>query len=254
MRGVVITGASRGLGAALARLYAAPGVQLGLIGRDAAALAETVQACEARGAVVQTAICDVTDFPALRAALAGFEAAAPTDVLIANAGIAIGPEDAAMAETVEVFDQVVAVNLSAAVHAVLICLPFMLARGRGRLALIASVAGYRGLPDGPAYSASKAGLHAFGEGLRARLHGSGVGVTVAMPGFFASAMSDRFSGIRWGIVSAETMAGRIKRAIDRGRGRVVTPAALGLLLQFIDTLPAPVVDWMMRLYRFRIMA
>ncbi|MCU0887183.1 MAG: SDR family NAD(P)-dependent oxidoreductase [Rubritepida sp.] len=251
---VVITGASRGLGAALAREFAGPGVALRLIARDAAALAAVAADCAARGATVETALCDVREAARLAAILEAWDDAAPVTLLIANAGITGGtPPDGGL-EGWEGATRVLGVNLLGAVNTVEPLLPRMLARRAGRVALIASVAAFRALPDAPAYSASKAGLWSYGEALRARLGPRGVGVSLVAPGFFASALSARFQGPHPGEVSAEAMARRVARGLRRGRARVVAPWSLGALLRGLELLPAPLADRAARVLRFTIRA
>ena len=249
---IAITGASRGLGAALALRFAAPGVRLLLVARSEAALREVAASCEARGARVRIAALDVRDAAALGAALAAFETEGPVDLAIANAGISSGtapggaPEDAAAAaRTVEV-------NLLGAMHLVGPLLPGMLARRRGAVALVASLAALRGLPDSPAYCASKAGLFAWGESLRAA-HGSrGLRVSVICPGFFDSAMGDRFLGPRPLRMTLDATADRVHAALLRGRPRVIFPAPMGWLLRLLALLPPGLGDRAVRLMRFRV--
>ena len=203
-RSVVISGASRGLGAALARRFAAPGMRLLLLARSAAALEGVAQECRAAGALAEAVVLDVTDAAAVAAALAAFEAAGPVDLVIANAGTSAGrapdgtPEDGAAAA------RQVMVNLVGAINLVAPLLPGMRARRSGQVALVASIAGFRGLPDFPAYCASKAGLSRLGEGWRAE-RGRGICVTV---------ITRASSAARWGTAS---MA-RAPAAGDGGSG------------------------------------
>lgn len=249
---MAITGASRGLGAELAREFAAPGVWLGLVARDLAALEAVAADYRARGAIVEVAACDVQDAARLAAALLAWDDAAPITHLVANAGITGGTPPGGGLEGWEGAARVLGVNLLGAVNAVEPLLPRMLARRSGRVVLIASVAAFRALPDAPAYSASKAGLWSYGEALRARLGPARVGVTVVAPGFFASALSARFQGPKPGQVSAGRMAATVARGIRRGRGRIVSPWALGALLRMLELLPAPLADRAARVLRFTI--
>lgn len=251
-RAVVISGASRGLGAALARRFAAPGVRLLLVARSAEALAGVAAECAARGAAAEAAALDVRDAPALAAALRRFEAAGPVDLVIANAGISAGTGPDGAAEDPASAARQVEVNLLGAINLVGPLLPGMRARGGGAVALVASVAGFRGLPDSPAYSASKAGLIAWGEALRAAEGGRGLRVTVVAPGFFESAMSSRFEGPRPLLLGLEAAAARTERAIRAGRGRAVFPVPLGALLRLLALLPPWPGDALIRLMRFRI--
>ncbi|MFC7538444.1 SDR family NAD(P)-dependent oxidoreductase [Siccirubricoccus deserti] len=190
----VISGASRGLGATLARQLAAPGVRLSLLARGGAGLAETAAACAARGAKVATAVLDVRQAAAMATQLAAWEAERPVDTIIANAGINGGTAPDGTPETHAAALAQLEVNLLGAVNLVQPLLPGMLARGRGRIALVGSVAGFLGLPDSPAYSAGKAGLWAYAEALRAAHGPAGLRVLAVAPGFFDSAMSVRYLG------------------------------------------------------------
>ncbi|MFZ2006955.1 MAG: SDR family NAD(P)-dependent oxidoreductase [Stellaceae bacterium] len=252
IRSAVITGASSGLGAALARAYAAPGVTMGLIGRDPARLLAVAASCRAAGAMVEEATINVAERGPLEAWLTAFDAAHLVDLVIANAGISAGPEQDASGEDIDATTRQVAVNLLGAVHTVAPLLPAMTARGRGRVALISSIAAYRGLPYSPGYCASKAGLRAYGEALRALAEPHGIRVTVACPGFFASRMTDRWEGPTPFLIDTERAARIVKRGIERGRRRVDFPWTLALGMRFADALPAAIGDRIVRGFRFRI--
>jgi short-subunit dehydrogenase len=251
-RAIAITGASSGLGAALALSYAGPGIALGLIGRDRERLAATEAACRAAGAIVAAAAIDVTETEALAAWLAAFDAAHPVDLLIANAGISAGPDPDRPGEAAAVTRRQIDVNLLGAVNTIAPLVPAMCARSRGRIVAIASVAAYRGLPYSPGYCASKAGLRAYAEALRPRLAHQGVGVTVVCPGFFSSPMTDRWEGPTPFLASGERAARRVKRGIDLGRARVDFPWPLVLGMRFCDLAPAWIGDRFVRGFRFHI--
>ncbi|RYJ04495.1 MAG: SDR family NAD(P)-dependent oxidoreductase, partial [Acetobacteraceae bacterium] len=223
LRHVVITGASRGLGAALALRLAAPGVRLGLVARGGEALAATAAACTARGAAVATATLDVRDAQALAAQGLAWDALSPIDGLVANAGINGGTDPDGEPEGHAAASAQIAVNLLGAVNLIEPLLPALLRRRHGAIALVGSVAGFRGLPDSPAYSASKAGLWAYGEALRAAHGPAGLRVTVLAPGFFTSAMSARFLSAHPFELPVGTVAARLHRAMLRGEGRAVLP-------------------------------
>jgi len=252
MRGIVISGASRGLGAALARRCAAPGVRLLLLARSAAALEAVAADCMALGAAAEVAALDVTDAAAVAARLAAFEAGGAVDLVIANAGTSAGTGPDGAPETGPAAARQVAVNLLGAINLVGPLLPGMLARRSGQVALIASVAAFRGLPDSPGYSASKAGLLAWGEALRAAHRRRGLAVTVICPGFFESAMGARFLGPRPLLLSLEQAADRTHRAILARRGLVIFPRRMGWLLRLLALLPPGLGDRAIRVMRFRI--
>ncbi len=251
-RVVVITGASSGLGAALALSYAGPQTALGLIGRNRERLLATEAACRASGASVDSAAIDVADGPALAAWLGEFDRAHPVELLIANAGISAGPEAGSPGEPASITVRQIEVNLLGAVHTIAPLVPLLCARRRGRIVAIASVAAFRGLPYSPGYSASKAGLRAYGEALRPLLAPHGVGVTVVCPGFFASPMTDRWDGPTPFLLTGERAARHIKRGIDRGRPRIHFPLPLVFGMRFCDLAPAMIGDRILRGFRFHI--
>lgn len=252
-RRIVVSGASRGLGAALARRLAAPGVSLLLLGREEAALAASADACRAAGAEVETLAADLaTAAEAVAARILAFDAAAPCDAVIANAGLAFGTSPEGELESWQQAALQVQVNLIGALAVAGPLLPRFAARGSGAVLLIASVAAFRGPVDTPGYAASKAGLRAWGEAWRAALAPAGVRVTVACPGFFASRMSAAWRGPKPLLMGTEAAAERILRGFRRGAARVDTPLALALLLRLLDLLPPALGDAALRLFRTRI--
>src|SRR5205823_7260295 len=132
-RVVVITGASSGLGAALAAAYAGPQTALGLVGRNPERLAATALVCRGAGASVDTALIDVADGPALGAWLGEFDQAHPVELLIANAGTSAGPDPESPGEPASLTLSQLGVNLIGAVHTIAPLVPLMCERGRGRI-------------------------------------------------------------------------------------------------------------------------
>lgn len=252
-RHLVITGASSGLGAALARGYAGPGIVLGLIGRDVERLEAVAAACREAGAEVETGVLDVTEGAPLAAWLEAFDRRWPIDLLLANAGVSASVRPEGDPEGVHKASAQVRINLIGAMNAVEPVLPAMLARGRGRIGVVASVAGYRGLPYSPGYSASKAGVRVYGEALRALLRPRGIRVSVIVPGFFASPMTDRFIGGHPFKVSLDRAAAIVRHGLERGRPRIVFPRILALGLILADLAPALLGDLITRRFRFHIM-
>ncbi|WP_366554980.1 SDR family NAD(P)-dependent oxidoreductase [Aquibaculum sediminis] len=249
---LVLTGASGGIGAALALVYAEPGRSMALIGRNAERLAASAAACEARGAQVTTAQIDVTDAEALRTWLRDFDRQSPVEILIANAGISGGRGPDGRLEDQATATRQLRVNLEGAVNTVHALLEPMHRRKRGRIVLMSSLSALRALPDAPAYSASKAGLLAYGDALRGTLRRKGISVTVICPGFVTSPMSARYLGPRPGELPADRAAALMRRGIDRGRAHVVFPAHLGLAMRASHFLPATLSDAIMRRFGFRI--
>ena len=251
-RSILITGASSGLGAALAVSYAAPGIHLAITARDTERLARTVALCRDRGATVEQASLDVATASPIGDWACSIDDATPLDLVIAAAGISGGPQPGEITEGVASATNQVSANLLGAMHVIEPLLPRMLARRRGHVAVVSSVAGYRGLPYSPGYSASKAGVRAYGEGLRAALSPHGVLCSVIVPGFFDSPMTDRFIGDKPFMVSLDRAASIVRAGLDRRRARIVFPRLLGLGIQATDLMPWFLGDRILRAVRFHI--
>jgi short-subunit dehydrogenase len=216
-RTAVVTGASSGIGAALAVRLAARSDHLHLIGRDPDRLQSVVARCAAGKAAVGTHALDVCDRAAQQALLAGIDARTPINLFVANAGILDGRHANEATETADAARRVLETNLLAAIDGLHAVLPGMLARRSGTLVLIASLGGLTPLADAPAYSASKAGLIAFGLAMGEAVRASGVRVCVVCPGYVTTPMSDRHEGKRPLSVTADEAALRILAAADAGR-------------------------------------
>lgn len=245
----MITGASRGLGAALAARFAAPGTLLGLIGRDAEALRQVAADCEARGATVRIGQCDVTGGTAMAELLTKWDDAVPIDLAIANAGVTGGRQADGRMDGTGGARRLIETNLIGAMNLVEPLLPRFQARRAGQFALISSLAALRGMPDHPAYSASKAGVLAYGEGLRAALGPDGVMVSVILPGYFTSDLDDRWSGPKPLAMSLDAMADRVTAAIRRGASQAMIPRRLGLVLRLLALLPSTLGDRLIAMRR-----
>ncbi len=249
---MVITGASSGIGAALARFYAAPGLTLGVTGRDAGRLADISGRLRAAGARVSEGLFDVRDRTALFAFLAEFEARHTIDLLIANAGVLDGRRADGTLENAETARRVIEINLLGAIDTVQAVLPAMIARGGGHIALVSSLAGLSALPDAPAYSASKAGLLAYGRALRAGLADTGVRVSVVCPGYVESAMSDSHIGNKPGKISAEAAARLIAAGIASNRQVIGFPRLLYVLALITPFVPEAIIRAATKDIRFHV--
>lgn len=245
-RTVLITGATGGLGSALATEYAAPGRTLVLLGRDAERLELLAERCRALGAVVVSNALDLRDCAALRGWLQTFDGTPAIDLAIINAGLTsnIGPEQDG--EDWPTVDALLDVNLRAALAAVDVLINAWRPRGSGQLALISSLSAYIGLPLTPAYCATKAGLKAYGEALRGWLSPRGIRVSVVLPGFVETPMSDRFPGPKPFMMSAERAARIIRAGLDRGSARISFPRALAAGMWCLSVLPPDLSQWILR--------
>lgn len=249
---VLLTGASSGLGAALAHRYARGGASLALLGRDEARLEAVAQACRGLGAEAETARLDVRDAEALDAAVRRFDDRAPLNVLVASAGVSASVAPGGRTEGLESVALQVGVNLLGAVAAIEPAAERMAQRGSGSIAVVSSIAGLRGLPYSPGYSASKAGVRAYGEALRALLAPRGVHVLVATPGFFDTPMTARWQGDAPWLRSADRVAGELADAIAARQPRYGFPWPLGVGLRLADLGPTWLTDRILRGFHFHI--
>lgn len=238
---IVITGASSGLGAALAEEYAEKGLVLGLLGRNERHLEQVRARCEAKGAQVQIASMDVTDAKAMGIWLKSFDARHPVDLVIANAGISAGTSKAE--EMAAVTRAVFSTNIDGVANTVLPLIPGMVQRRRGQIAIVSSLAGIRGLPSAPAYSASKAAVRFWGEGLRGQLGKQGVRVSVVCPGYIKTPLTDANTFPMPLIMKAEKAAKIIRRGLAKNQSRIVFPLPLYLPLWFLSCLSPRLTDW-----------
>lgn len=245
-RSIVLTGASSGIGAALAAEMAAPGVRMLLTGRDAERLEAVAEAVRAKSAEAETAVLDVTDGDALAARLQAYDTARPVDLVIANAGVMAGLGPGRSPEPIVQMRHLVETNLLGAMATVEALLGALLARGRGHVALVSSMAALHPHGDMPGYSASKAGLRAWGMSLRQRLEPQGVTVTVICPGFVTSPMSARHQGWKPFEISVAVAAVRIARGLARGRALITFPWPLAVMIWLGQRLPARLGDWFAR--------
>jgi short-subunit dehydrogenase len=239
---VFITGASSGIGQALAREFASRGAVLGLAARRGDALAALNQELGGRHNVYPV---DVTQRAALIDAARAFEAAAGgTDVVIASAGISIG----VLTEFYEDLDELRSVfdtNLFAMATTFHPFIAPMRRRRRGKLVGIASVAGIRGLPGSEAYSASKAAAIAYCESLRVELRGSGIQVVTIAPGFIRTPMTRDNPYPMPFLMDVARFARRAADAIERGTSYLVIPWQMALVAKLLRVVPNPIYDRLM---------
>lgn len=238
---ILITGASGGIGSALARSYAAPGVTLLLWGRDAARLEETAAACRAKGAVCHSESFDLRDTDGLITRLAAADAVTPIDIAIFNAGLGGTAPDDAAAETPQASRAVAEVNFVAPVMGANAVAAAMAARGRGRIVLIGSIAESFPLPMAPTYAATKAGLRMFAEALGIRLAKHGVGVTLVSPGFIDTAMSRQVNDSKPFLMTADKAAAIIARGVGARARTIVLPWQFAVIRAVSNLLPRAVL-------------
>lgn len=248
---ILITGASSGIGEALAAAYATHGVYLALCGRDAERLDEIRQRCRNKGAMLDARVIDVTDAAAIADWITEIEAERPLDLVVANAGVSAGTgggrERAAQARNV------LAINVDGVMNTVLPAFEAMLARTpvradgkRGQVAIMSSLAAFRGIPGAPTYCASKAAVRIYGEAMRGELHHSGIEVNVICPGYIRSRMTARNKFPMPMLMDADRAARKIKRALRRNKARIAFPLTMYWLARLIAGLPIALTDPLLR--------
>ena len=229
----IITGASSGIGAALARVLVGKGYKVGLIARRADRLEALSQELGDRVAV---ASADVTQRPQIVGAIHHLaDKLGPVDLLIANAGL--GHHTGIEPFNVEEIEQVFRVNLFGVVYAIEAVLPGMLARRTGHLAAVSSIAAYKGMPGESAYCASKSAVSTFMEGLRIQLRGRGIAVTTICPGFVKSEMTAGHKFHMPFLLETDDAAGRICRALERKTKVFNFPWQMAFLMKLTRWLP-----------------
>ncbi|WP_252107395.1 MULTISPECIES: SDR family NAD(P)-dependent oxidoreductase [unclassified Halomonas] len=245
-RCVLITGATGAIGGALAKLYAAPGCHLVLHGRQATELSLVADKCRASGAHVTCSSIDLTNENALGEWLQHICEQQVPDVMIACAGKNTHPTGPGELEDWEDVCALLDINLKTPIDMTRHLVPAMKACGKGQLVLISSLAGWHGLPTTPSYSASKAGIKAYGEALRGLLAPYNVGVTVIMPGYVTSRMCNAMPGPKPWEWPPERAARVIKRGIDANRARVSFPFPLNFGSWWLAVLPAGISQWLVK--------
>lgn len=243
---ILITGASSGIGRALALAYANPGARLFLIGRNESRLAETVAIAKSKGAEATPVVLDVRDRAEMKAWIEAADRNVPFDLVIANAGITTGLAPNGFTEDPDAVRAVMATNLAGVLNTVEPLITPMCARGHGQIAFIGSIAGLRGLPYSPAYCLTKAAVHAYADSLRGRLEPRGLCVSLAIVGFVKTPLNDSITAIKPFEISDARAAEIIKNGLARGKAVIAFPWPLYMAARFGQFLPARIYDRIMR--------
>jgi short-subunit dehydrogenase len=240
-RVVLITGAGQGIGRQLALQLAGAGAAIAAVDLDAELL-QTLET-DLAGKPVAAVVADVGERTALLKAVAGLEERlGPVDLLIANAGI--GKEISALAFRADEIEAQVRVNLIGVANSVEAVLPGMLARKRGQLVAMSSLASYRGFPKLLGYCASKAAVNALFDGLRVELKPHGIDVTIVCPGWIRTRMTANVADRVPYLLEPQDAARRIIDAICRRRPYCLFPSGGAWRLRLLRWLPVPISDWM----------
>ncbi len=242
-RSALITGASSGIGAALAKQLAAAGTEVVLAARREHALRELAEGIEAAGGAARIEVLDVGDPERTEARVRELDDELSLELVVANAGVGGSKWGGKLSWADS--KQIIQVNVCGAVATLTGALPGMVARGFGHLVGISSVAQYRGLPRSAIYCASKAFLSTFLESLRIDLHGTGVSVTDVRPGFVETPMTEGRSSLPF-LVEVEDAAKTIAKGIEKKKGVVVFPPQMAAIGHMLEVMPRAIFEPVVR--------
>lgn len=238
----MITGASSGIGRALALEYASNGIILYLCGRNHDRLDEVGVTCEAMGATVKTRVIDVSVEAEMNDWINAIET---LDLVFANAGIGkpFKYEDDLASHTKEIFD----VNLAGVFNTIHPVIAKMKIQSVGQIAIISSMAGYHGMPSAPAYSASKVAVKAYGEALRGFYYDHGLEVNVICPGFVRSRITDKNKFAMPFFMEADKAARIIQKGLEKNKGLIAFPWQTRMLMgSMVRFLPEFILEKILR--------
>jgi short-subunit dehydrogenase len=247
---VLLTGASSGIGRALALAIAKRGGKLGLIARREDELNTLAAEITAAGGTAIALPADVTNAEAVAAAAQTLrDRFDRIDIMIANAGVG-GTTDGRELDAAEV-NRIIQINLTGTVNSVAAVVKEMAAQGSGRLVAISSLAAYRGLPKSAAYCGSKTGVSALFESLRLDLKGTGVGVTIIHPGFIKTPLTAGREAQMPFLLELDDATNRILRGIEAGKRSFAFPWQLATIVRAGMVFPIALYDFISGRNSFR---
>ncbi|ARN73226.1 SDR family NAD(P)-dependent oxidoreductase [Oceanicoccus sagamiensis] len=239
-KNILITGASSGIGEGLALMYAQEGRRLYLTGRNSERLQQVAEQCRDKGAEVFPQTLDICDQAAAATFISNADTQHPLDLIVANAGASAST--GADVETAEHMRENFSVNIDGVLNTVLPVIEPMKSRGYGQIAVVSSVMGFRGFPNGASYSGSKAAMRVWGEGLRGSLSKYGIGVSVIIPAMVKSRMTDALSFQPRGAMSADRAAEIIGRGLARNKPRIGFSKGMYFIFWLLGGLPSFISD------------
>lgn len=237
---ILITGASSGIGEALALYYAEHGAEnLFLSGRNVERLNNVAERCRKSGTAVYPKVIDVANKNAMQQWIVQCNEVAALDLVMANAGVSTGEE------TEENIYNTFNTNIFGVLNTVTPAVEIYRKNSAGAktIAITSSIAGYHGLPSCPSYSATKACVKAYGEALRGSLRGDDISISVICPGFVKSRITDKNTCPMPFFMSAEKAAEIIAARLDKNIGLIAFPWPMRLATWFLSILPNRLTDW-----------
>ena len=241
-KSIIITGASSGLGRAIAENYAKQGgCKLFLFGRSPERLEQTAVSCRINSTEVECFSLDVEEKEKIRSIITEIAEIHGIDIVIACAGVSAGTLDGIESETQ--VEKIFSTNLNGVINTIMPAIRPMIARKNGQVVIVSSMAGLLGMSSSPSYSASKGAVKMFGDALAAYLRKYQVYVTVALPGFIKTPMTDVNQFPMPFMISADKAAKKIIRAIEKRKLLVAFPRSMYILMKLLGILPTPLVSF-----------
>jgi short-subunit dehydrogenase len=238
---IIITGASSGIGAALAQLYAQEKHHLLLIGRSQERIEEINKKCNNLGGMSEYAIIDIRDYDKLKLIIEKFNKKHPVDLIIANAGISAGSYGGA--ESYEQLKAIFDTNIYGVVNSIYPLIADFKKRKTGQIAIISSMAALHALPSAPAYSCSKITVTYFGDSLRAELKKYNIKVNIIFPGYIDTPLTKNNNFPMPLIMKADIAAAKIKLGIEKNHYYIIFPKVIYFFLKIINLLPLKFTDF-----------
>ncbi len=245
-KNILITGASDGIGAALAKRYASPTTRLILLARNERKLVSVAQDCKKKQAAALTYRIDVTNTQALQKLISEIDAEHPIDLVICNAGVTSIIPKTGEAESWQSICNVIDTNLYGVLATLNPLIDKLRERKHGQIAIISSLAAHYGMPISPVYCASKSAVKGYGQALCGWLKADGISVSVVYPGFVKSALSDQFHADKPFMISPERAADIIYHGLQKNKASISFPFPLNFGIWALSLLPSSLADLIMQ--------
>lgn len=232
---IFITGASSGIGRAISEIYASPNTTLFICGRNLERLQQVEKICTQKGATVHILQFDTTDKEETKSALYNANKIKPLDLVIANAGVSggvLGDENSENS-----IRQIFKTNIDGVINTVLPAIEIFKTKRKGQIALMSSIAGFRGLMNCPSYSASKNFVKAWGEALRGALKPENIKVSIICPGFVKTPLTDKNLFKMPFLMQPEKAAQIIQKGLQKNKGIIAFPKIMHFSIALLTALP-----------------
>jgi len=246
LKNILITGASDGIGAALAKRYASSTTRLILLARNESKLVKVAHDCKKKQSAVITYSIDVTKTQTLQKLISEIDAGYSIDLVICNAGVTSIIPKTGEAESWQSICSVIDTNVYGVLATLNPLIDKLRERQHGQIAIVSSLAAHYGMPISPVYCASKSAVKSYGQALRGWLKADGIDVSVIYPGFVKSSLSDQFHADKPFMISPEHAAEIIVKGLQKNKASISFPFPLNFGIWALSLLPSFLADWIMR--------